>query len=81
MSTQSIQGDANKDVDASEAMASAEDPNKGGISFKNIVYNVGSSVFGGFGSFAGQSSKDKNQIEHQKPEERAKEPKTRGNVE
>lgn len=56
MNTQSIPSDQNKD-----ANTSADDPNsRAGISFKNIVYNVGSSVFGGFGSFS-QSSREKGQ--------------------
>ena len=77
MNTQSIPSDQNKD-----ANTSTDDPNNSrtGISFKNIVYNVGSSVFGGFGSFS-QSSRDKGQGDYQpKVDERAAEPKTRSNI-
>ena len=77
MNTQSIPSDQNKDGNTS-----TDDPNnsRGGISFKNIVYNVSSSVFGGFGSFS-QSSKDKSQAEYQqKPGERIVQPKTRSNI-
>lgn len=63
---------------------SADDNNtsRGGISLKNIVYNVGSSVFGGFGGYS-QSSKEKElpdpYVQHM-PQTKASEPKNRSNI-
>jgi hypothetical protein len=64
MAIQSIPSEPSKDTSVDDNNTS-----RGGISLKNIVYNVGSSVFGGYGAYS-QSSRDN------KPSE----PKNRSNI-
>ena len=79
MAIQAIPSDQSKDMNTS---ADDNNTSKGGISLKNIVYNVGSSVFGGFGTYS-QSSRDKDLPTPQPqnlPRTKASEPKNRSNI-